>query len=78
MASFKFVVNGEVVSYDRYEDIPNNFEHVIEFVPDLPEPEGVDEEGNPTGEHTDEQHDQMAEWNTRLQKLMEKERARSN
>ena len=72
MASFKFVVNGEVVSYDRYEDIPDDFEHVIEFVPDLPEPEGED------GEHTDEQHDQLAEWNTRLQELMEKERARSN
>ena len=71
MASFKFVVNGELVSYDSYEDIPNNFEHVIEFVPDMPEPEGED------GEHTEEQHIEMAAWNTRLQKLMEKERARS-
>ena len=72
MASFKFVVNGELVSYDNYEGIPNDFEHVIEFVPDLPEPAGED------GQHTDEQHDQMAEWNTRLQKLMERERACSN
>ena len=72
MASFKFVVGGEVVSYDRYEDIPSDFEHVIEFVPDLPEPEGED------GQQTDEQHDQKALWNTMLQKLMEKERARSN
>ena len=72
MASFKFVVDGKLVSYDSYEDIPNDFEHVIEFVPDLPEPAGED------GQHTDEQHDQMAEWNTRLQKLMERERACSN
>ena len=43
MSSFKFVVNGELVSYDSYEDIPNDFEHVIEFVPDLPEPEGEDD-----------------------------------
>ena len=72
MPSFKFVVNGELVSCDRYEDIPNDFEHVIEFVPDLPEPEG---EG---GGHTEEQHEQMLVWNTRLQELMERERARSN
>ena len=72
MASFKFVVDGELVSYDSYEDIPNDFEHVIEFVPDMPEPEGED------GEHTDEQHNQMLVWNTRLQELMGKERACSN
>ena len=78
MAEFQFVVNGELVLYDKYEDIPEDFEHVIRFIPDLPEPEGVDEEGNPTGEHTDEQHDELALWNVRLQELMEKERARSN
>jgi hypothetical protein len=72
MPSFKFVVNGELVSCDRYEDIPNDFEHVIEFVPDLPEPEGED------GGHTEEQHEQMLVWNTRLQELMERERASSN
>ena len=42
---------------------------VIRF---LPEPEGED------GNHTDEQHAEMARWNGRLQALMEKERARSN
>ena len=67
MPSFKFVVNGELVSYDSYEDIPNDFEHVIRFIPDVP-PEP----------HTEEDHEEMALWNTRLQKLMEKERARSN
>ena len=44
---------------------------MIKFIPDLPEPEGED------GHHTDEQHNQMGLWNTRLQELMEKERARS-
>ena len=46
MAEFQFVVNGELVLYDKYEDIPEDFEHVIRFIPDLPEPEGED------GEHT--------------------------
>tara|TARA_R110002020_G_scaffold154883_2_gene335582 strand:+ start:1121 stop:1324 length:204 start_codon:yes stop_codon:yes gene_type:complete len=67
MAEFEFVVNGELVLYDKYEDIPEDFEHVIRFVPDMPE-----------DPHTEEEHAEMALWNTRLQKLMEKERARSN
>ncbi len=71
MADFQFIVKGELKTYDRYEDIPTDFEHVIKFLPDLPEPEGED------GEHTEEQHEQMLQWNTRLQGLMEKERARN-
>ena len=72
MAEFKFIVNGEVVTFNRYEDIPEKFEHVIKFLPDVPEPEGGG------GNHTDEQHAEMARWNGRLQALMEKERASSN
>ena len=71
MAEFQFIVDGELVAFDKYEDIPEEFEHVIKFLPDLPEPEGDD------GNHTDDQHKAMALWNTRLQELMEKERARS-
>ena len=67
MAEFQFVVNGELVLYDKYEDIPEDFEHVIRFIPDVPE-----------DPHTEEEHAEMALWNTRLQELMEKERARSN
>ena len=67
MAEFQFIINGELVLYDKYEDIPEDFEHVIRFIPDVP-PEP----------HTEEDHEDMALWNTRLQKLMEKERARSN
>ena len=67
MSEFQFIVNGELVAFDNYEDIPEDFEHVIRFIPDVPaEP------------HTDEEHAEMAIWNTRLQELMEKERARSN
>ena len=71
MAEFKFIVDGEVVTVNRYEDIPEKFEHVIKFLPDVPEPEGGG------GNHTDEQHAEMARWNGRLQALMEKERASS-
>ena len=67
MAEFQFIINVELVTFDKYEDIPDEFEHVIKFLPDvIPEP------------HTEEEHAEVAQWNTRLQKLMEKERARSN
>ena len=67
MAEFQFIVDGELVAFDKYEDIPEDFEHVIRFIPDvIPEP------------HTEEEHEEMAQWNIRLQELMEKERARSN
>ena len=72
MAEFVFKIDGELVSFDSWENIPENFEHVIRFIPDLPEPEGED------GNHTDEQHEELAKWKGRLQELMEKERARSN
>ena len=67
MAEFQFIVNGELITYNKYQDIPEEFDHVIKFIPDvIPEP------------HTEEEHEEMAQWNTRLQKLMEKERGRSN
>ena len=67
MAEFQFIVNGELITYNKYQDIPEEFDHVIKFIPDvIPEP------------HTEEEHEEMAQWNTRLQKLMEKERASSN
>ena len=69
MAEFQFIINGELITFDKYEDIPEEFEHVIKFLPDIPEP--------PEG-HTDEEHEELALWNIRLQKLMEKERGRSN
>ena len=66
MAEFQFIINGELVTFDNYENIPDEFEHVIRFLPDIiSEP------------HTEDEHDEIAVWNDRLQELMEKERARS-
>ena len=69
MAEFQFIINGELVTFDKYEELPEEFEHVIKFLPDIPEPVNDD--------HTDEEHEELAKWNDRLQELMEKERARS-
>ena len=67
MAEFQFIINKELVTFDKYEDIPDEFEHVIKFLPDIILPP-----------HTEDEHEELAKWDDRLQELMEKERARSN
>ena len=64
----KFVVmkNNAMHTYTDYDAIPNDFDHVIEFLPEVPE-----------GPHTEEQHEEIEQWNRKLQKLMEIERAGS-
>lgn len=61
----KFVIkrNGILETYTEYDKIPNDFEHVIEFIPEIPE-----------GPHTEEQHEEIERWNDKLQALMEIER----
>ena len=71
MAEFQFKLhNNEFVTFTNWEDIPEDFifKHVIKFKPDLPEPEGED------GNHTHEQHEELAVWNDRLTLLMQRER----
>tara|TARA_B100000941_G_scaffold174671_1_gene124936 strand:+ start:453 stop:656 length:204 start_codon:yes stop_codon:yes gene_type:complete len=65
----KFVVmkDFKLFTYTEYEDIPTDFDHVIEFNPSIP-----------PDPHTTEQHEEIEKWPARLQKLMEIERASSN
>lgn len=67
MHEFVFKVNGKLVTVNSWEDIPTEFDHVIKFAPTVPEPP-----------HTQEQHEEIDKWNSRLQSLMEKERASNN
>ena len=64
---FVIIRNGNIETYADYDAIPLDFEHVIKFLPEIPEPP-----------HTEEQHDEIEQWPARLEKLMEIERARSN
>ena len=58
--------DNRLVEYDRYEDIPDDFDHVIEFLPEIP-----------LGPHTQEQHEEIDQWNDKFLRLMEIEHARS-
>ena len=57
----EFVVrrNGILETYTEYDAIPDDFDSLIKFAPQVPEPP-----------HTEEQHEEMNTWNTRLQELM--------
>lgn len=60
---FKIKDKGEVTVYTNYEDIPKVFDHVIKFLPEIP-PEP----------HTQEQHDEIDQWDNKLKQLMKRER----
>ena len=61
----EFVVkrNGILETYTQFEDIPDDFEHVIKFLPEIPE-----------GPHMHDEHEELEKWNEKLQFLMEIER----
>ena len=62
------IMHGNILAeFDRYEDIPDDFDHVIEFLPEIP-----------PGPHTDEQHEEIDSWHDKFLRLMEIERARSS
>jgi hypothetical protein len=63
----KFVIlnNGVLETYTKYEDIPLQFDNVIEFKP------WIDEEHE--HEHDEHDHDELAEWNIKLQELIKRE-----
>ena len=60
----EFVVlrKGILETYNKYEDIPEDFDHIIKFLPDIPD-----------GPHTDEQHEEIDFWNDKLKELMKRE-----
>jgi len=60
------MISGQLHEYTRYEDIPDVFDHVIEFCPEIP-----------PGPHTPEQHREIDAWVPRFERLMEIEHARS-
>jgi hypothetical protein len=60
---FEFIIDGKLRTFHDYKDIPENFEHVIKFMPDIPE-----------GPHSHDQHEEIDQWNERLQHLIEIEK----
>jgi hypothetical protein len=65
---FVILRNGVLETYDKYDDIPEEFDNLIKFLPNIPD-----------GPHTHEQHEEIDSWNEKLKELLKKEtNARSN
>ena len=62
MHEFVIKDKGQLITYTEYEAIPNEFDHVIKFLPEVP-PEP----------HTEEQHEEIEQWGSRLKNLMKRE-----
>jgi len=60
---YKVLKDGKILKYDNYDDIPQEFDNVISYKPDWPEPP-----------HTEEEHAIMAVYNDKLQELMKREK----
>jgi hypothetical protein len=60
---FVILNNGVLETYTKYEDIPESFDNVIKFLPEIPD-----------GPHTHDQHDEIDQWNDKLKELMKRER----
>lgn len=65
-SEFILLVDGELRTYECWEDIPDKFDHVIKFNPYMPEPP-----------HTEEQHEEIESWYPRFQELMRRERGQT-
>ena len=64
MHEFVIKDKGKLVTYTDFDAIPNEFDHIIKFAPSVPEPP-----------HSDEQHEEIEQWNDRLQELVKRERS---
>jgi hypothetical protein len=64
----RFVImrDDQLLEYTEYEQIPDRFDHVIEFAPEIP-----------PGPHTDQQHEEIHQWHSKFERLMEIEYASS-
>lgn len=64
---FVIMKGTELFVYDQYKDIPDDLDHVIEFLPEIP-PEP----------HTQQQHEEIDAWCGLFLNLMEKAYATSS
>ena len=63
MAKFVILNEGSLLTYDKYDDIPSSFDNLIEFSPDIIPPP-----------HTEDEHRLNAQWESRLQELLKREK----
>jgi len=64
---FVIMISGQIQEFDHYDAIPEVFDHVIEFDPEIPPPP-----------HTEAQHKEIDQWHDLFLELMRREHASSS
>ena len=64
---FVIRIGSAIITYKSFDEIPLEFDNLISFKPDAPEPP-----------HTEEDHKEMEKYSEKLQELMRRENASSN
>lgn len=64
---FVILIDGVLKEYNTYESIPQTFDNVIEFLPEIPH-----------GPHTEDQHHEIDSWNAKLKQLLLREKNASS
>lgn len=59
---FVILIDDKLKTYHHFDDIPEKFDNLIKFVPEIPD-----------GPHTHEEHTEIEVWNEKLKELMKRE-----
>ena len=63
MHTFIIKDKDEFITYNNFEDIPLEFDHLIQFLPDMPPPP-----------HTEIEHEEMESWVPKFKELLKRQR----
>jgi len=59
---FVILNKGSLQTYNSFDDIPESFDNLIKFLPEIPE-----------APHTHDEHDEITHWNNKLKELLKRE-----
>ena len=59
---FVILLDGDLITYTNYDDIPDSFDNLVRYEPEYPE-----------GPHTEEEHEEMDRMTDRLYDLLSRE-----
>jgi len=60
---FVILEDGVLKTYNNYDDIPETFDNVIKFLPEVP-----------SGPHSHNEHEEIEKWNIKLLELLKREK----
>ena len=63
MHTFIIKDKDQFITYNNFDDIPLEFDHLIQFLPEMPSPP-----------HTEAEHEEMESWVPKFKELLKRQR----